>query len=264
MNPSLSYHSDQRSQTQNLGILRYSLIRAVVFWIFFWISVAVTVFRIAREYYSGDNTISPLERSKRSHTICCLWGKFLLTKSPGWSFRVEGRENLPQDHAFVVVSNHISSVDILALFAINFQFRWLSKQEVFSMPLIGTAMRMVGYVPVKRGDEKSHKRAFELSAEWLAKGIAMVFFPEGSRSVDGKLKEFKTGAFRLAINENVPVVPIVLEGTGDMLRKGTLIPNPAQVNIKILPPISALENEEPRAFSERIRAVYLKETINEI
>jgi 1-acyl-sn-glycerol-3-phosphate acyltransferase len=172
---------------------------------------------------------------------------------------VLGLEHLPKhrkDPPVVMVANHQSGADIWALYLTGAQFRWLSKQEVFNLPLIGSAMRWAGYVPIHRGDRQSHSRALKQSGEWLDKGISMVFFPEGTRSEDGRLKPFKAGAFKLAIEHKVGVQPIIIKGTRDMMQKKSLMPAPAELEVEVLPVIFPTENETSEDFAQRVHVVF--------
>ncbi|RZA24600.1 MAG: 1-acyl-sn-glycerol-3-phosphate acyltransferase, partial [Proteobacteria bacterium] len=183
-----------------------------------------------------------------------LWGRTLFALGPAWSHEVRGRENLPADNApYVMVANHTSSADIWALFLVGGQFRWLSKDAMFKIPLVGQAMRWAGYVSVTRGNKQSQYQAVETSREWIRRGISMTFFPEGTRSEDGRVKEFKSGAFKLAQEENVMIVPVVLRGTRDMLVKNSGFPKKAHLDIEILPAVRSLPNEDVKDFAERIR-----------
>lgn len=183
------------------------------------------------------------------HEVASVWARTIMRLTPGWTVSVEGREHLPPEgQAFVIVANHESMCDILAMYYLGIQFRWLSKDEVFKVPLIGDAMRWAQYVPVKRGDHESQKRSYEESLKRLALGIPMFFFPEGTRSVDGRIKEFKSGAFRLAREMQVPVVPIVIHGAGNMLRKGSGIPGRSHVVIKILPALPPPKEDDLRTY----------------
>jgi 1-acyl-sn-glycerol-3-phosphate acyltransferase len=116
-------------------------------------------------------------------------------------------------------------------------------------------MRWAGYVPIRRGDKDSHGVAMQAAKERLHAGIAMFFFPEGTRSVDGRIKEFKTGAFRLAVENNVPIVPIALKGAGNLLPKGSWKPGRAHVSIKVLPPIAPSADIHALAIQARERII---------
>jgi 1-acyl-sn-glycerol-3-phosphate acyltransferase len=137
-----------------------------------------------------------------------------------------------------VVSNHASQADILAIFLLNFPFRWLSKHSIFRIPFMGWAMWCTGYVSVNRKDKESQRKCFAASKQHLSEGKCMVFFPEGTRSRNGDLLPFKSGAFRLAKEANVDILPVSLIGTKELLPKGQLKPNQARVKIIVHPLLS--------------------------
>ena len=177
---------------------------------------------------------------RKIHEVASIWGRAIMALTPGWSITVEGREHLlPDGKACIIVANHESMCDIFAMYYLGIQFRWLSKAEVFHLPFVGYAMRWAQYVPVKRGDTSSQKLSMDESKQRLSLGIPMFFFPEGTRSEDGRIKEFKSGAFRLARDLSLPVVPVAIHGARDMLRKGSGIPGKSHVKIRVLPPMPA-------------------------
>ena len=170
------------------------------------------------------------------HWIASLWGRSLMACMPGWQVVVEGREHLPKrGQPVVMVANHESMTDIWAMYYLGVQFRWLSKDSIFRIPIIGTTMKWCGYVPVNRKSRESGTEAMRQSALRLAMGIPMFFFPEGTRSVDGSIKSFKLGAFKLAQTAGVPVLPIVIHGAGNLFAKGSMVPGRgAKIHIKVL------------------------------
>jgi len=191
---------------------------------------------------------------KAVHDIATRWGRSILNGVPGWKVEIEGKENLPSEETpYVLVANHESATDILAIYFLGIQFRWLSKDSMFRLPLIGTAMRWAGYVSIKRGQRDSHLEALRISEEYVKSGIPMLYFPEGTRSVLGRPGEFKTGAFRLAQSCNAPVLPVVLYGAGKLLRKRSISPNPATVKVCILPLMESFPEEAPQEFTNRVQ-----------
>lgn len=189
---------------------------------------------------------------KALHFIGVKWAKSILAMNPWWSFKITGRENLPREGEPVVyVCNHVSQTDILAVFSIGMDFRWLSKKSVFKIPILGWAMSAVGYVPVVRGDHSSHRRAMEMSKQHLARGTPMVFFPEGTRSCDGRIKTFKIGAFSLARAAGVPIVPITLVGTERLLPKRSVVPGEANVTVVIHPALNWRDGESAESMKQR-------------
>jgi len=179
------------------------------------------------------------------HNLATLWARSIVFCNPWWTFEIQGAENLPPiDTPVVYVANHQSQADILSVFLINRQFRWLAKDSLFRVPFLGWAMTAAGYVPVKRGERNSQSECFKRSREHLNNGTSMLFFPEGTRSKNGKLLPFKNGAFRLANQAGVAIVPITLQGANNLLPKGSLIPAVAKVRIKIHQAISSTEKSE--------------------
>ncbi|MFY7930615.1 MAG: lysophospholipid acyltransferase family protein [Oligoflexus sp.] len=199
----------------------------------------------------------PHDMSHAAHWVATLWGRGSILFSPGWSYSVRGKEHLPRngDKPVVIIANHQSAADILAVYLTGAQFRWLSKHTVFKTPILGPAMRWAGYIPIRRGDKESHNAALRASYSWIRNGVSMVFFPEGTRSENGQLKEFKSGAFRIAVDEKVAILPVVIRGTRGMVQKNTLLPRSAHLHLEILPPVFALDNEDAEAFTLRVRDI---------
>lgn len=162
--------------------------------------------------------------------------------APGMRRDVIGMENIDPKQAYVVVLNHQSMVDILSIYNLPLVFKWVSKKEVYRIPLVGRLLLMHGDIVINRA---SAKEAMQLvhskGKEWLKKGASVSIFPEGTRSKDGEIHNFKAGAFILAKDAGVPILPIVLDGTNTLIRKGWMINWRNRITIKVLPPISAEE-----------------------
>jgi 1-acyl-sn-glycerol-3-phosphate acyltransferase len=170
------------------------------------------------------------------HQVAGIWGRLIIHLMPGWRVTVRGRELLPPDgKAAVFVANHESMTDIWAMYFLGAQFRWLSKDAVFKVPFVGDAMRWSHYVSVQRGNRESAAQAMRESAQRLRAGLSMLYFPEGTRSEDGTIKPFKMGAFKLAQDAQVPIVPIAIKGAP----KHSLAPGKAHVQLTVLPPLPA-------------------------
>ena len=162
--------------------------------------------------------------------------------APGMRREVIGVENIDPKQAYVVVLNHQSMVDILSIYNLPLIFKWVSKKEVYRIPLVGRLLLMHGDIVINRA---SAKEAMQLvhskGKEWLKKGASVSIFPEGTRSKDGEIHNFKAGAFILAKDAGVPILPIVLDGTSTLVRKGWMINWKNVITIKVLPPIPAEE-----------------------
>lgn len=229
---------------------------------YFWVAgVSVTfvyyLLCIVIHFASGIRPAS-LGNGKGVHRIAGLWGRTIIKMMPGWQVEISGWENLPADNeAVVIVANHESMSDIWAMYYLGIQFRWLSKDSVFKIPMVGHAMSWSGYIPITRGNKSSHMEAMRQSEDRIRKGIPMFFFPEGTRSPDGEVKEFKIGAFKLAKDTQVPVLPIAIHGAGNLMKKGSSHPSfKATVRMKVLPkvaPPQASDHDHLETYAEGIR-----------
>ena len=176
--------------------------------------------------------------------------------NPYWRFRRTGLRVADPRRPYVVVSNHESFADILLISHLPFEMKWLSKVEILKIPLIGWMMRMAGDIPIKRGFGPSAAEAMERCRASLRNRVSVIFFPEGTRSVDGNMLPFKDGAFRLAIEAGVPILPLAVAGTRTALPKHDWRFNPARAIVEVLPPIetSGLTLEDLPQLKERVRA----------
>ena len=157
--------------------------------------------------------------------------------NPLWDFKVSG--TLPPDprRPYVVVANHESFVDILLISHLPWEMKWFSKVELMRIPIMGWDMWLAGDIPILRGTRKSAVEAMRRCRTILGQRVSVILFPEGTRSVDGQLLPFKDGAFRLAIDSGVPILPLVVCGTGTALRKHDWRVNPARAEVRVLEPI---------------------------
>lgn len=189
------------------------------------------------------------------HAFTSVWGAHYLAWAPFAGVRVEGRERARSVGRCVYVVNHQSMVDILAVYATRLPFLWVSKVQNFYAPFLGWNMYLNGYVPLRRGHLPSIRRMLRRAEAELASGASLCVFPEGTRSRDGELKPFYRGAFWIAVRAGVPVVPIVVEGTGAILAKGKVGIRPRPVIVRVLEPIhpQAAGNDD-RALRDLVRA----------
>lgn len=162
----------------------------------------------------------PFDRRLRLlHLFTCFWASFYTYIVPAWPITIEGRKKIRRGATYVFVSNHQSQLDILALFRLYVHFKWVSKIEIFKVPLIGWNMVLNRYIKLVRGDKQSIARMMADSEDRLAEGSSIFIFPEGTRSPDGRLKAFKQGAFILAKKMKVAIMPVIVEGTRNALPK---------------------------------------------
>lgn len=162
----------------------------------------------------------PFDKKKRVlQQFTCLWGAMYTRVIPSWKVRMVDRKNFRNGVTYVVVSNHQSQLDILLAFNLFKHYKWVSKAEIFKLPFIGWNMYLNRYIRLVRGDKESIKIMLEDSEQRLKEGSSVFFFPEGTRSPDGKVKAFKPGAFMLAHKMKLPILPIAISGTNHALPK---------------------------------------------
>jgi 1-acyl-sn-glycerol-3-phosphate acyltransferase len=188
------------------------------------------------------------------HLFTCWWAFFYVLANPLWRCRVLGRDRLPWKGPAVIVANHLSLVDILVLHGLFRPFKWVSKASNFRIPFLGWNMTLNGYVPITRGAADSVRRMMARCRELLAQGSPVLFFPEGTRSADGQLKPFKDGAFRLAKDTGVPVIPVAMSGTYETLPKhGIVLRNRMDAVIEVLEPLDPARFESVPALRDAAR-----------
>lgn len=175
--------------------------------------------------------------------------------NPLWKFRISGVRIREPRRPYVVVSNHESIADIFLISHLPWEMKWLSKDEIFRLPIMGWMMRLAGDVCVRRGDPESRAAALEELRDRLRKKVSVMIFPEGTRSGPGELLPFHDGAFRLAVEAGVPVLPMAVAGTRTALRKGSLVLGRARAELRVLEPVATtgLTLADVPALRERVR-----------
>lgn len=168
------------------------------------------------------------------------FGRTTSRLTPMWRFSVEGEPPADIDRrAYVVVANHESNADPFLLSWLPWDMRWIAKEELFKVPWIGWMMQLGGDVPIRRGDKESARDMHDECLRTLRSGVSVMVFPEGTRSRDGNMLPFKDGAFRLAIEAGVPVLPVAIRGTRSCMQKGKMRIGQAQAVAKVLAPIDS-------------------------
>jgi len=175
------------------------------------------------------------------HRLIVSWslvylGRLLIRAYPLWQVTVEGTLPAPPS-TYVVVPNHQSLVDALAVACLPANLKWIGKRSAFQLPWLGWAFRLAGYVPVLRGEKADGRRALARLRRYLAEGVPVGLFAEGTRSRDGQLKDFKAGPFKLAIEAGVPVIPVAISGAGTAMPADQAWIRPSRITVRILEPI---------------------------
>jgi 1-acyl-sn-glycerol-3-phosphate acyltransferase len=184
-----------------------------------------------------------------------LGARVLVFLNPWWRVEIEGDVPPPESAPFVAVSNHESLADVLIVGTLPFDMKWLSKEEIARVPFIGWMMRMAGDVLVRRSDRRSRGESYDSLIAWIERGASVMLFPEGTRSRDGELLPFRSGAFRLAIETGRPVQPLAVSGTRQAIRADSLLFGRARVKVRILEQVvtADLGPEDIDALSNRVR-----------
>ncbi len=164
----------------------------------------------------------PFDRKRKIvHAQCFWWADAVIALNPYWNVQIKGLDNIDHKKTYVIVSNHQSLADIVLMYKTKMQFKWVAKDSLFKIPVLGWNMLLARHIRIERGDFSSIKKAYTEAGEWLRKKVSVVFFPEGTRSVKEKIGEFQNGAFKLAIKEKVPILPVLIKGTRDAIPKGS-------------------------------------------
>jgi len=188
----------------------------------------------------------PFDRTGAMQHWCARWWCRLIALTIGARIRIHGAENISPDSNYVYMANHSSLIDTPALFAcLPYQFKIMAKKELFYIPFMGWHLWSSGNFPVDRSNGRKTARSLRNVIEGVRAGKSLAVFPEGTRTLNGRLQEFKPGAFKIALRAGAPIVPVTIRGTFDLLPKTTLAPRPGRVDVFIGAPI------DTRAFSEK-------------
>ncbi len=205
--------------------------------------IMVALFIIPATVWHGVFMMWAVHRKSPNASCICnerprRWARTILRLS-GVKVELENLEVIDADHPQVLVANHTSWYDVLALVAcIPGRFLFVAKKELESVPVFGPAVRSCGHIFIDRGDRNRAVESLGVARELLEKeSPTIIMFPEGTRSADGRLKPFKKGAFVLAIQAGVEVVPAAIFGSREVMRKGSLLIRPGTVRVRFGRPI---------------------------
>jgi len=190
-------------------------------------------------------------RAFRQLAVFCTW------LNPYWSFETSGVRVRDPRRPYVAVSNHESYADIFLLSHLPWEMKWLSKDTIFKIPVMGWMMTMAGDIRLTRGNRDSAANAILQCRDRLAKKVSVMIFPEGTRSRTADLLPFKDGAFRLAIEAGAPILPIAVAGTRYAMAKGSFRFKRAHARCRVLEPIetAGMTLDDVSALKTRTRAV---------
>jgi 1-acyl-sn-glycerol-3-phosphate acyltransferase len=172
-----------------------------------------------------------------------------ILKVTGVAIAVDGKDNLTPGQAYVIIANHQSHFDSLALaLGLGVQIRWVGKQELRRIPLFGYALYALRHILIDRTDHERAVSSIRRGVRRLGPGTSILFFPEGTRSADGRLQPFKKGAFATALEAGFPILPVTINGSREVLPKNSLVFYPGRIHLTIAPPITT-KGERPESMA---------------
>lgn len=181
----------------------------------------------------------PFDRKRAFvHSQCFWWSDLVIALNPYWEVKVSGLENIDKNRTYIIIANHQSMADIVLAYQTKMQFKWVAKKSLFKLPFLGWSLSLAKHIKLERGNFTSIKKVYREASFWLRSNTSVLFFPEGTRSQTDEMGDFRNGAFKLAIKEHVPILPILFEGTGTAIPKGSWVfTTKTSARLKILAPI---------------------------
>ncbi len=228
-------------------MIRYYWTFVVAFLLLIFIGIPIiTIGHILRKFFGVEDFIFPLAK----------FGCRVYVRSAGARVRVSGLEHLDRDQAYVFIANHQSNLDPPMLFAyLGHNVGAIAKIELFRIPVLKQGFPLAHVIPIDRSNRERAIESTRRGADELRRGHSLMAFPEGTRTVDGRVKEFKKGVFYMAIEAGAPVAPVVINDTRVVMRKGVKRIVPGDVYLEVLPPISSIgyTMENVEQLIERVR-----------
>jgi 1-acyl-sn-glycerol-3-phosphate acyltransferase len=189
-------------------------------------------------------------------------GNVLVWINPSWRLHISGEKIFNPRNPYVVVCNHQSMADIPLISNLPWEMKWLAKKELFKLPILGWMLRLAGDICVDRKNPRSGAQALIKAQHILEQKCSIMIFPEGTRTLDGRVRQFTDGAFHLAIKAKVSILPLVIEGSRDCIPKNSWkFGKPSDIFLKVLPPIetSSLTIQDVPSLRDTVRTVIIKQ-----
>ena len=172
--------------------------------------------------------------------------------------QIRGRGNIDKAQSYVIVSNHQSQYDIFVLYGwLGIDFKWVMKIELRKVPVLGIACEKIGHIFIDRSNTEAALHSLNDAKSKIVNGTSVIFFPEGTRSKDGNLGRFKKGAFKMALDLGIPILPITISGTRSILPTKTIDIFPGRASMTIHPPvdITGYDNGSVKNLMAEVRSI---------
>ncbi|HLN55431.1 MAG TPA: lysophospholipid acyltransferase family protein [Bacteroidales bacterium] len=208
----------------------------------------------------------PFDRKRRVIHALLVWqSTFITFLMPVWKVNISGKEKINRKGTYVIIANHQSLLDILVVNCLRLRFKWVSKAENNKVPFLGWYLVMANYLTVDRQNDESKSLMLARAYSCLKEGTSVMIFPEGTRSTDGSIGYFRRGAFQLALETGLPVLPLVIDGTGGVLPKHRLIfKGDNRITLNVMEPVfpSSFGTNDPMELAEKFRKLITSELTN--
>ncbi|MFA5271114.1 MAG: lysophospholipid acyltransferase family protein [Candidatus Omnitrophota bacterium] len=216
-----------------------------------WIIISILTILLYFAMLFFTIILYPFDKKRTvAHAQCFWWSDLAIKLNPYWTFEISGKENIDKKRTYIIVANHQSLADIVLAYQIKTQFKWVAKKSLFKVPFVGWSMSLAKHIKLERGNFGSIKKIYREAAYWLRNGMSVLFFPEGTRSRTDEMGDFNNGAFKLAIKERVPILPILFEGSGTAIPRGSwAFTTRTSAKLTILPAIETT-NFQPGDFAK--------------
>ena len=239
----------------------FNLIRTIIWFAYFWITLIILTPSLIRVKVLDKK--GEVDKKDSLVNIKVKWWARSLLKLSGCEIEVIGKENIPKDKNVLFVSNHQGNFDIPILLAhIEKPKAFIAKKELEKLPLVNRWMKAMNCIFMDRKSPRESIKSILTGIELLKDGYSLVLFPEGTRSEDGKLREFKPGGLKLATKSKVPIIPVTINGSKDIMKKGSLSIRPAKVTVIISKAIDVSEySDDTKELTQDIYNIISKNLV---
>ena len=226
-----------------------SLVKKILLSILIWTVGSILTIALYFAMLLCTVLLYPFDKKRAfTHMQCFWWSDTVIMLNPYWKLEISGLNNIDKKRTYIIIANHQSLADIVLAYKIKMQFKWVAKESLFKIPFVGWSLALAKHIKLQRGNLGSIKKVYRESSHWLRSGISILFFPEGTRSETIEMGDFRNGAFKLAIKDHVPILPIKFQGTGTAIPRGSWIfTTQTCAKLKILPAIETTDYQ-PKDF----------------